>query len=94
MSERLIVIGGCAAGMSAASKARRVNPDLEVVVYERTGFVSYGECGLPYYVSGVVDDYNKLLVRTPEQFAERGIEVHLHHEVTEIVPQNRRRELV
>jgi len=90
MSERLIVIGGCAAGMSAASKARRVNPDLEIVVYERTGFVSYGECGLPYYVSGVVDDYNKLLVRTPEQFAERGIGVHLHHEVTEIVPENRR----
>jgi NADPH-dependent 2,4-dienoyl-CoA reductase/sulfur reductase-like enzyme len=90
MSERLIVIGGCAAGMSAASKARRVNPDLEIVVYERTGFVSYGECGLPYYVSGLVDDHNKLVVRTPEQFAERGIEVHLHHEVTEIVPQNRR----
>jgi NADPH-dependent 2,4-dienoyl-CoA reductase/sulfur reductase-like enzyme len=90
MSERLVVIGGCAAGMSAASKARRVNPDLEIVVYERTGFVSYGECGLPYYVSGLVDDHNKLVVRTPEQFAERGIEVHLHHEVSGIVPENRR----
>lgn len=90
MSERLVVIGGCAAGMSAASKARRVNPDLEIVVYERTGFVSYGECGLPYYVSGLVDDHNKLVARTPEQFAEHGIEVHLHHEVTEIVPENRR----
>jgi NADPH-dependent 2,4-dienoyl-CoA reductase/sulfur reductase-like enzyme len=90
MSERLIVIGGCAAGMSAASKARRVNPDLEIVVYERTGFVSYGECGLPYYVSGLVDDHNKLVVRTPAQFAKRGIKVHLHYEVTEIVPQNRR----
>jgi NADPH-dependent 2,4-dienoyl-CoA reductase/sulfur reductase-like enzyme len=90
MSERLVVIGGCAAGMSAASKARRVNPDLEIVVYERTGFVSYGECGLPYYVSGLVDDHNKLVVRTPVQFAKRGIEVHLHYEVTEIVPQNRR----
>jgi NADPH-dependent 2,4-dienoyl-CoA reductase/sulfur reductase-like enzyme len=90
MNERLVVIGGCAAGMSAASKARRVNPDLEIVVYERTGFVSYGECGLPYYVSGLVDDHNKLVVRTPVQFAKRGIEVHLHYEVTEIVPQNRR----
>jgi len=90
MSERLIVIGGCAAGMSAASKARRVNPDLEIVVYERTGFVSYGECGLPYYVSGLVDDHNRLVARTPAQFAERGIEVRLHHEVTEIVPENRR----
>jgi NADPH-dependent 2,4-dienoyl-CoA reductase/sulfur reductase-like enzyme len=90
MSERLIVIGGCAAGMSAASKARRVNPDLEIVVYEKTGFVSYGECGLPYYVSGLVDGHNKLVARTPEQFAERGIEVYLRHEITEIVPENRR----
>ena len=88
MSERLIVIGGCAAGMSAASKARRVNPDLEIVVYEKTGFVSYGECGLPYYISGIVDDHHKLVVRTPAQFAKQGIEVHLHHEVTEIVPEN------
>jgi NADPH-dependent 2,4-dienoyl-CoA reductase/sulfur reductase-like enzyme len=90
MSERLVVIGGCAAGMSAASKARRVNPDLEIVVYERTGFVSYGECGLPYYVSGLVDDHNQLVARTPAQFAKRGIEVQLFCEVTEIDTQNRR----
>ncbi len=88
MSERLIVIGGCAAGMSAASKARRLNPNLEVVVYERTGFVSYGSCGMPYYISGVIDDHNKLVVRTPEQFAERGIEVHLRHEAVEIDAEN------
>ncbi|HID62322.1 MAG TPA: NADH oxidase [Anaerolineae bacterium] len=90
MAERLIVIGGCAAGMSAASKARRLNPDLEIVVYEKTGFVSYGSCGLPYYVSGLIEDHNTLVVRTPAQFAKRDIEVHLHHEVTEIVPENRR----
>jgi NADPH-dependent 2,4-dienoyl-CoA reductase/sulfur reductase-like enzyme len=90
MSERLAVIGGCAAGMSAASKARRVNPDLEIVVYERTGFVSYGECGLPYYVSGLVDDHDQLVARTPAQFAKQGIEVHLHHQVTEIIHEDRR----
>jgi len=90
MTERLVVIGGCAAGMSAASKARRMNPDLEIVVYERTGFVAYGECGLPYYVSGLVEDHNTLVVRTPEQFAKRGIETHLRHEVTGIDAQNRR----
>ncbi len=90
MGERLIVIGGCAAGMSAASKARRLNPDLEVVVYEKTGFVSYASCGLPYYVSGLIEDHNKLVVRTPAQFAKQGIEVHLHHEVTEIDTPNRR----
>jgi len=90
MSERAIVIGGCAAGMSAASKARRTKPDLGIVVYEKTGFVSYGECGLPYYVSGLVDDHNKLVARTPEQFATRGIQVHLHHLVTEVDSKNHR----
>ncbi len=90
MGERLVVIGGCAAGMSAASKARRLNPDLEIVVYEKTGFVSYASCGLPYYVSGLIEDHNKLVVRTPAQFAKQGVEVHLHHEVTEIDTENRR----
>lgn len=90
MTERLIVIGGCAAGMSAASKARRLNPDLEIVVYEKTGFVSYASCGLPYYVSGLIDDHNKLVVRTPAQFAKQNIEVHLHHEVTEVDTENHR----
>jgi len=90
MAERLIVIGGCAAGMSAASKARRLDPDLEIVVYEKTGFVSYGSCGLPYYVSGLIDDHNTLVVRTPAQFAKRDIKVHLHHEVTEMDAENRR----
>jgi NADPH-dependent 2,4-dienoyl-CoA reductase/sulfur reductase-like enzyme len=90
MAERLVVIGGCAAGMSAASKARRLNPGLEVVVYEKTDFVSYASCGLPYYVSGLVEDHNTLVVRTPAQFAKQGIEVHLHHEVTEVDTDNRR----
>jgi NADPH-dependent 2,4-dienoyl-CoA reductase/sulfur reductase-like enzyme len=90
MTERLVIIGGCAAGMSAASKARRTNPDLDIVVYEKTGFVAYGECGLPYYVSGLVEDHNTLVVRTPEQFARRGIETHLHHEVTGMDAENRR----
>ncbi|HIP97337.1 MAG TPA: CoA-disulfide reductase [Anaerolineae bacterium] len=82
--ERLIVVGGVAAGMSAASKAKRVNRDLDVVVYEKSGFVSYGSCGLPYYVAGVVRDHNGLIARTPAEFASRGIAVHVHHQVTEI----------
>jgi NADPH-dependent 2,4-dienoyl-CoA reductase/sulfur reductase-like enzyme len=90
MGERLIVIGGCAAGMSAASKARRLNPDLEIVVYEKTGFVSYTSCGLPYYVSGLLENHNKLVVRTPAQFAKQNIEVQLHHEVAEVEAENRR----
>lgn len=56
---KLIVIGGVAAGMSAASKLKRVNKGAEIVVYERGSFLSYGACGLPYYVSGENDDYKK-----------------------------------
>jgi NADPH-dependent 2,4-dienoyl-CoA reductase/sulfur reductase-like enzyme len=90
MAERLVIVGGCAAGMSAASKARRTNPDLDIVVYERTGFVAYGACGLPYYVSGLIENHNTLVVRTPEQFARQRIEVHLHHEATGIDTARRR----
>ena len=88
MRERLIVIGGVAAGMSAAAKARRINPQLEIVVYERSGYVSYGACGFPFYIKGEISDINKLLARSPEQFARDQIEIHTLHEVTAIHPAN------
>jgi len=84
VTERLVVIGGDAAGMSAASQARRRRSDLEIVVYERSGWVSYSACGEPYHVAGYVDPLERLVARTPEQFAERGVEVHTNHEVTAI----------
>jgi NADPH-dependent 2,4-dienoyl-CoA reductase/sulfur reductase-like enzyme len=86
MAQRLVVIGGVAAGMSAAAKARRENPDLEVVVYERGGYISYAACGMPYWLAGEVPDIQALIVRTPEQMAKQGVQVHLHHEVTAIDP--------
>ena len=70
--------------MSAASQARRLAPDLEIVAFERGGYVSYSACGEPYYIGGLVDSLDHLIARTPEQFAERDIEVHTHHEVTAI----------
>jgi NADPH-dependent 2,4-dienoyl-CoA reductase/sulfur reductase-like enzyme len=66
--ERLVIIGGVAAGMSAASRARRINPQMEIVVLEKGDFVSYGACGLAYYVSGVVANPDDLVVYTPEYF--------------------------
>ncbi|MDT4972945.1 MAG: CoA-dependent sulfur oxidoreductase, partial [Pseudonocardiales bacterium] len=54
MHQRLVVVGGGAAGMSAASAARRLDPDLDIVVLEAGGYAAYGMCGLPYYLSGVV----------------------------------------
>jgi NADPH-dependent 2,4-dienoyl-CoA reductase/sulfur reductase-like enzyme len=79
---RLLVIGGGAAGMSAAAKARRTNPQMEILAFERSGFVSYGACGLPYYIKGDIADYRALVIRTPEQFAKQGITVRVRHEVT------------
>jgi NADPH-dependent 2,4-dienoyl-CoA reductase/sulfur reductase-like enzyme len=83
-AERLIVIGGDAAGMSAASRAKRQRADLEVVAFERGSYTSYSACGMPYYVGGVVEDVEQLVARGPEAFHERGIDARVRHEVEEI----------
>ncbi|GAA1855345.1 FAD-dependent oxidoreductase [Actinomadura bangladeshensis] len=84
--ERLLVIGADAAGMSAASQARRRRgPDeLEIVAVERGHYASYSACGIPYFVGGVVEDLDKLIARTPAEFAERGIELRMRTEAVEI----------
>ena len=86
MVERLVVIGGDAAGMSAASQARRrrSSDELEIIALERSGWVSYSACGEPYYVAGYVEPLEKLLARTPEAFAQMGIHVRTRHEATAI----------
>ncbi|MFN4231760.1 FAD-dependent oxidoreductase [Thermus sp.] len=84
MGKRLLVIGGVAGGASAAAKAKRENPDLEVVVYEKSGWVSYGACGLPYVLSGEIPRLEKLVARTPEEFRKQGIAIHTRHEVVDV----------
>lgn len=85
MAEKLIVIGGTAAGLSAASKAKRVRPDLEIQVFERTGYISYGSCGLPYFVGGLIHKPEDLVAVTAEAMEkERGVLTWTHHEVTAI----------
>lgn len=84
MSERLVVIGGDAAGMSAAAIARRRAPDLEIVAFERGPYTSYSACGIPYYVGGLFDDPDRLITRSPDEFRTAGIDVHTRSEVTEI----------
>ena len=80
-----VVVGGDAAGMSAASKARRENPDLEVVVFEKGQWVSYGACGLPYYIKGEIQSLESLVSVTPEEFREeRDIDLRIGHEVVGI----------
>lgn len=84
-----VVIGGDAAGMSAASKAKRDDPDLEVVVFERGEWVSYGACGLPYYIKGDIQSLEHLVSVTPEEFREeRDIDLRTGHEVVAIDPND------
>lgn len=86
MAERLVITGGVAAGMSAAAKARRTNKNLDIVVYERSGFVSYGSCGFPYFIKGEIPRIEDVVVRTPQDFAKQKIAVHVRHEVLRIDP--------
>ncbi|MFB6345183.1 MAG: FAD-dependent oxidoreductase [bacterium] len=90
MSDQFVVVGGDAAGMSAASKAKRENPDLNVIVFERGQWVSYGACGLPYYIKDEIKDIEDLVAVTPEDFIEkRDVDLRMNQEVTEIDPENK-----
>ena len=87
---RMVVIGGVAAGSKAAARARRVNPDIDITVYQNETEVSYSACGQPYYLSGVVKSRESLIVRHPANFAKEGIEVLVNHNVMKIDTQARR----
>ncbi len=87
---RLVIVGGVAAGTKAASRARRVNPEMEITVYQEEPEPSISECGLPYLLSGVVGGRENLVARTPEEFAEKGIEVRVRHRVERIDPGYKR----
>src|ERR687895_2868544 len=83
---RLVILGGVAAGTKAASRARRLDPEMEITVYQEEPEPSISECGLPYLLSGVVEERDDLVARTPEKFAEKGIEVLVRHRVERIDP--------
>lgn len=88
-NKKIIVIGGDAAGMSAASKIRREQPDFEIIVFEKSAFTSYSACGIPYFISGKVEVLEELIVRTPEEFIKKyNIKVHILHEVLEVDTDN------
>ena len=88
---RLVVIGGVAAGMSAASRAKRNEPDMEVLVLEKGSFVSYGSCGLPYFISDLVKDVHGLVVHDAAFFKEkRGIDVLIKHQATKVDTEAKR----
>ncbi len=86
---RMVIVGGVAAGMSAASKLKRSCPEADVVVFEKGQYISYGACGLPYFVAGINDDYRRMLIRSAEDFAKQGIDVRLQHEVLRVSPKDK-----
>lgn len=86
----IIIIGGVAAGAKAAAKARRLLPDAKIDIYTEDTHVSYSSCGLPFYIQGNFDDYKKLIIRTPEEFAKSNIDVHLQNRVIKIIPKTQK----
>ncbi len=87
---KIVIVGGVAGGASAAARIRRLDEQAEIVMFERSGYVSYANCGLPYYIGGVITDSAELTLQTPESFFARfRIDVRVHHEVTAIYPQRK-----
>lgn len=84
---KIIIIGAQAAGASAAAKAKRRDPNATICIYEKSDIVSFGACGLPYFIGNHFGDENEMISRTPEQFAKDGIEIKTLHEVIAIDPQ-------
>lgn len=87
---KIIIIGGVAAGAKAAAKSKRLLPEADVHIYTQDSHVSYSECGLPYYIAGDFADWEKLIVRTVDEFERSGINVHTEHRVTKILPADKK----
>jgi len=82
---KAVIVGGVAGGASAAARIRRLDENAQIIVFERTGFISYANCGLPYYIGGVITDEKSLTLQTPETFWDRfRVDVRVRHEVTAI----------
>ena len=87
---KIVIVGGVAGGATAAARIRRLDEQAEIVVFERSGFVSYANCGLPYYIGEVIDDPEDLTLQTPESFFSRfRVHMKVHHEVTAIHPDQK-----
>ena len=87
---KIVIVGGVAGGATAAARIRRLNEHAEIIIFERSGFISYANCGLPYYIGGVIEDKEDLTLQTPESFFRRfRIIAKVNHEVTDIDVQNK-----
>lgn len=87
---KIVIIGGVAAGAKAAAKSKRMLPESSVDIYTKDTHVSYSTCGLPYYIEGTFEDWQKLIVRPKIEFEKSGINIHLEHRVTKINPDTKK----
>ena len=87
---KVVIVGGVAGGATAAARIRRLDEEAEILVFERSGYISYANCGLPYYIGGVIEDPEALTLQTPESFFRRfRIHMKVLHEVTAIHPEKK-----
>ena len=87
---KVVIVGGVAGGATAAARIRRLDEQAEIVVFERSGYVSYANCGLPYYIGGVIRDPEELTLQTPESFRRRfQVDMRVRHEVTALHPERK-----
>ena len=87
---KVVIVGGVAGGATAAARIRRLDEQAEIVVFERSGFISYANCGLPYYIGGVIEDPEELTLQTPESFFSRfHVNLKVRLEVTAIHPEKK-----
>ena len=79
---KVVIVGGVAGGATAATRIRRLDEKAQIIIFERSGYVSYANCELPYYIGEVITDFNALTLQTPKRFASRyRIDVRAQHEV-------------
>lgn len=87
---KVVIVGGVAGGATAAARLRRLDEHVDIVVFERSGYVSYANCGLPYYIGGTIEDPQALTLQTPESFLNRfNVDMRVNHEVIELYPESK-----
>ncbi|WP_255374473.1 FAD/NAD(P)-binding oxidoreductase [Tissierella sp. P1] len=91
MSKKVVIVGGVAGGATALARLRRLDEDIQIVLFERGEYVSFANCGLPYYIGGTIENRDSLLVQTPQSIMERfNVDVRIKSEVTKIFKEDKK----
>lgn len=90
MNKKVLIVGGVAGGATALTRLRRLDENIEIIMFERGEFVSFANCGLPYYIGGSIENRDSLLVQTPEKIMTKfNVDVRIHSEVTKILREEK-----